>query len=220
MLKARTGKWRRLFGRYLPESKTSRILDAGCGHGALLWWLQSEGYEAADGVDISPEQIAVGESLGVKNLHLGMLEDFLKDKAEHYQMIFMRDVLEHIPKEDVCSVLRICKYSLAPGGMLVIQVPNADSPFFGRIRYGDFTHEAAYNKSSLMQLFNMVGFEPVDFKPATLVPFGPRSIKKWLAWKILSTIYKAALKVELGPGDYIVSLNIIAAARKNSKDEA
>jgi len=219
-LKARSGKWRRQFGRYLPESKTARILDAGCGHGALLWWLQSEGYEAAEGVDVSPEQIAVGTSLGVKNLNLGMLEDFLNEKTKHYKVIFMRDVLEHIPKENVCSILSVCKKSLAPGGVVVIQVPNADSPFFGRIRYGDFTHENAYNKTSLMQLFNVAGLEPVDFESATLVPFGARTFFKWLAWKIVSNVYKLALKVEIGPGNYIVSLNIIAVARNNSVDEA
>lgn len=214
-LRARARKWHLLYGEYLPTTKDAKILDAGCGHGVLLWWLQNEKYEAAEGVDISSEQIELGMSLGIKNIHLGSLQQFLENKSDYYHVIFMRDVLEHIPKGDVYAVLESCRRSLAPGGKLIIQVPNADSPFFGRIRYGDFTHEAAYNKSSLTQIFGAMGLGVVDFKPATVVKFNFGSIGKWLSWKIVSGFYGWALRAELGNGDYIVSQNIIAVAEKN-----
>jgi 2-polyprenyl-3-methyl-5-hydroxy-6-metoxy-1,4-benzoquinol methylase len=214
VLKARARKWRLLYGEYLPIIREAKILDAGCGHGVLLWWLQNEKYEAAEGVDISSEQVELGMSLGIKNIHLGSLQQFLENKENYYHVIFMRDVLEHIPKTEVHSVLEICKRSLVQGGRLVIQVPNADSPFAGRIRYGDFTHEAAYNRSSLTQIFGAIGFGVVDFKPATIVKFGFGSILKWFSWKIVSGLYQWALRAELGPGNYIVSQNIIAVAEK------
>jgi 2-polyprenyl-3-methyl-5-hydroxy-6-metoxy-1,4-benzoquinol methylase len=173
-----------------------------------------EGFAGAEGVDVSSEQIELGRSLGIRNLYVGSLEDHLRDRLNAYGVIFMRDVLEHIPKNDVCSVLDLCARSLQPGGVLVVQVPNADSPFFGRIRYGDFTHQAAYNKSSLSQLFLLAGLEPFDFRPAIVLPLTIRTVRKWLSWKFFSIMYRAGLSAELGPGDYIVSMNIVAASRK------
>lgn len=211
---ARIPKLRALYGRYLPAAKSTPILDAGCGHGTLLHWLQAEGFAGAEGVDVSAEQIELGRSLGIRNLHVGSLEDHLRQRPGAYGAIFMRDVLEHIPRHDVCSVLGLCARSLHPEGVLVVQVPNADSPFFGRIRYGDFTHQAAYNKSSLSQLFLLAGLEPFDFRPAMVLPLTIRTARKWLSWKFFSSMYRAGLSAELGPGDYIVSMNIVAAARK------
>lgn len=212
----RIPKFRALYGHYLPVEKSTQILDAGCGHGTLLYWLQSEGFAGAEGVDVSEEQIELGRSLGIRNLHVGSLENHLRQRPGTYGAIFMRDVLEHIPKHAVCSVLDLCAQSLQPGGVLVVQVPNADSPFFGRIRYGDFTHQAAYNKSSLSQLFLLAQLDPFDFRPAIVLPLTIRTVRKWLSWKFFSAIYRAGLQAELGPGDYIVSMNIIAAARKSS----
>lgn len=180
----------------------------------MLHWLQNEGFAGAEGVDVSSEQIDLGRSLGIRNLYVGSLEDHLRERPNAYGVIFMRDVLEHIPKNDVCTVLDLCAHSLQQGGVLVVQVPNADSPFFGRIRYGDFTHHAAYNKSSLSQLFLLAGLVPFDFRPAIVLPLTIRTVRKWLSWKFFSTMYRAGLSAELGPGDYIVSMNIVAAARK------
>lgn len=213
---ARIPKLRALYGQYLPAAKSTPILDAGCGHGTLLHWLQAEGFTCAEGVDVSAEQVLLGRSLGIQNLQVGSLEDYLSQRPCTYAVIFMRDVLEHIPKSDVSAVLDLCALSLQPGGILVIQVPNADSPFFGRIRYGDFTHQAAYNKSSLSQLFLLAGLEPLDFKPAIVLPLTFRTVRKWISWKFFSFMYRAGLSAELGPGDYIVSMNIVAVARKSA----
>lgn len=214
LLAARIPKFRALYGRYLPSEKSTKILDAGCGHGTLLNWLHAEGFSGAEGVDLSSEQIELGRSLGIRNLHVGSLEDHLRQRPSTYAAIFMRDVLEHIPKSDVCAVLSLCALSMLPGGVLVVQVPNADSPFFGRIRYGDITHHAAYNKSSLSQLFHLAGLEPLDFRPAIVLPLRVRTFRKWLSWKFFSFVYRAGLSAELGPSDYVVSMNIVAVAHK------
>jgi len=48
-LRARAQQWRTQFGPLLPGRKDARILDAGCGDGVLLWWLQDSGYTQAEG---------------------------------------------------------------------------------------------------------------------------------------------------------------------------
>ncbi len=59
----------------------------------------------------------------------------------------------------------------------------------------------------------LAGLEPFDFSPAMVLPLTIRTARKWLVWKIFSSIYRAGLSAELGPGNYIVSMNIVAAAR-------
>ena len=50
-ISARIPKFRALYSRFLPTAKSTPILDAGCGHGTLLNWLQAEGFVEAEGVD-------------------------------------------------------------------------------------------------------------------------------------------------------------------------
>jgi len=44
----------------LPEDKKAKIIDLGCGNGGFVYWLQQIGYQNAEGIDISAEQIETG----------------------------------------------------------------------------------------------------------------------------------------------------------------
>ena len=145
------------FGSFLPKDCHAKIIDAGCGNGSLVYWLQKRGYIHACGVDGSADQIAEGKSLGVNNLETMDLVTYLGKQPETFEVIFLRDVVEHFRKEEVLSLLKLCQSALKPGGKLVIQVPNGASPFVGRVLFGDFTHETAYTESSLSQLFLISG---------------------------------------------------------------
>lgn len=212
--KARKPGWDRNFGRFLSGRKDNRIVDVGCGAGALVWWLQSRGYANAEGIDISVEQVRIAGELGVRNVHQGDLRAFMADRSGQFDMIILRDVIEHFPKEEIIEVIEICRNGLRDGGKIVIQVPNAESPFFGRIRYGDFTHDIAFCSSSLSQLFNMFGFTNTEFHPTMPAVTGARSFARFLLWKAVEAFYKALLYAELGPGKRVVSQNIIASATK------
>ena len=37
--------------------------------------------------------------------------------------------------------------ALKPGGRWILHTANAESPFYGRVRYGDITHEQAFTQS-------------------------------------------------------------------------
>ena len=56
----RWGKARRYHIRgWLPESRTARIVDLACGGGNLLHFFVEQGYQRVEGVDISPDQVAI-----------------------------------------------------------------------------------------------------------------------------------------------------------------
>jgi 2-polyprenyl-3-methyl-5-hydroxy-6-metoxy-1,4-benzoquinol methylase len=216
------------FGEFLPEDKTSAILDVGCGSGSLVWWLQSRGFQQAAGIDLSPDQIEAGRSLSIANLHLESLPEHLERVGrDRYRLVFLRDVLEHLEPAEVLDFLDQVRTALAPGGHLVIQTPNGASPFFGRVLYGDFSHERAFTATSLSQILLLTGFEEFKFKPfeprlpkltwrSIRSPRSWRDLRRALAWKLVKRFYRFLIYAEIGEGDVIVTYNLIASARRGT----
>ncbi len=213
------------FGEFLPVERGSPILDVGCGSGALVWWLHSKGYTKAAGVDLSQDQIAAGQALKIPQLYNEGLVEHLARCEERYSLVFLRDVIEHIEPASLLDFLDLVRSALAPGGKLILQTPNGASPTFGRVLYGDFSHERAYTSTSLSQVLLLSGFEGAVFKPfePRLPRFSWRTIaspRRWkdlkraLAWSLVKRFYRFLLEAEVGKGDYIVTYNIIACATR------
>jgi len=213
---ARSFTYQKQFGRLIPSDKSARILDVGCGNGSIIWWLQKEGYYNSFGIDVSKEQIEVGKSLGVKNIMLADLKEFLRASTNSYDLIVARDVIEHFEKESIIEILALCNLALKNNSRIILQAPNAESPFFGRIRYGDFTHEVAFSSSSMHQLLKMIGFQKVSCFPSGPIVSGVKSFMRVLVWKVIEWLYKFILYAEVGrsPIERIVTQNIIVVAEK------
>ena len=91
--------------RFLPKSKSAKILDIGCGYGPLLHFLKVTGFREVFGVDISLEQIERARSLGIQEVECADIREFLKDRKGEYDCIFALDVLEHFPKSEAFEFL-------------------------------------------------------------------------------------------------------------------
>ena len=105
---------------------------------------------------------------------------------------------------------------LKSGGKFLIHVPNGESPFGGRVRYADFTHELAFTRESLSQLLNAGGFSQIHCYEDLLVPHGILSGSRWLLWKFIRGILRFYLAVETGQIDagMIFSQNLLCIAVK------
>jgi len=213
-LAVRAAAWRQLYSRFLPADRDARILDAGCGFGAVVWWLRTAGYQRAEGIDISAEQIQQAAELGIDGLVQADLEEFLQTHAATYDVILLRDVLEHFDKDAAVRVLDLIHGALKARGTLIVQAPNGESPFGGRIRYGDFTHETAFTSASISQLLRVTGFEGVGTYPVRPVVRGIKSALRFVAWRVIELIYQALLNVEVGPGRFVVTQNVLAVGHK------
>jgi 2-polyprenyl-3-methyl-5-hydroxy-6-metoxy-1,4-benzoquinol methylase len=204
--------WAKHFGPLLPADRNASIIDVGCGSGGLVWWLHQLGYQRAEGIDLGAEVIGAAHALGVPNVTQADLRTYLEARPGRYDAVILRDVIEHFTREEILQILGLVQRALRPGGSIVVQVPNAESPFFGRIRYGDFTHETAFCASSLVQVLQMTGYGNIRLRPTSPVVRSVRSLLRVALWKGVEAVYRLFLFAEVGRGHRIVTQGIIAAA--------
>ena len=106
------------------------ILEVGCAHG---WFLEQCGERGIDAVGLEPDaEIADATLRRGLRVRKGAFPAAL-DPAERYGAIVFNDVFEHLT--DPRDVLAACRRQLAPGGLLVINLPCATG-FFYRLSKG------------------------------------------------------------------------------------
>lgn len=139
------------------------ILDIGCGYGAMVATLHDLGYPNACGIDLSTEQIHTGQQLGISNLEVADINDYLKDAHPLYDCIIGLDIIEHFSKDELIILLERLEKALKPGGFLLFRTPNGDALLSSLYAMGDFTHECILNKSSALQLMQSCGLQAEVF---------------------------------------------------------
>jgi 2-polyprenyl-3-methyl-5-hydroxy-6-metoxy-1,4-benzoquinol methylase len=206
--------WRWYYGRFLPQDKNIDILDIGCGNGGFVYFLQSIGFKNTYGIDISKEQVELAHKLGIENVVQSDAMEFLRDRTETYDVIFARDLIEHFAKDEIFELLERVYSALKNNGLFIIQTPNGESPFGTLYRYGDFSHEVAFTRSSLNQILRVAGFGNTEFYPMGPVPKGLKSIVRYILWKGINTLLKFYTAIETGSFSGIFTQNILAIAKK------
>jgi 2-polyprenyl-3-methyl-5-hydroxy-6-metoxy-1,4-benzoquinol methylase len=182
---------------WLPEDKQANILEVGCGYGRLLRFFSERGYSNVTGVDISPEEVELAKKIHPNVVHENAL-DFIEKYTEQFDLIVALDLIEHFHKHEVVRFLDACRQALRPGGHLVIQTPNADSPLGLMIRYGDFTHEVCFNLNSLTKLMKVCGFSEVEGREQGPAPIGILSFGRWILWKFARLFLLCYNLIEMG----------------------
>lgn len=206
----------RLIANHFPSARDARILELGCGHGALLHFAQKAGYTDMSGVDASPAQVAAARQLGIAGVAQGELLATLKaTEAGSYDAVVAYDVIEHLTKDELLDMADEVARVLKPGGRWIIHAPNGLSPFCGVMMYGDLTHELAFTPESLTQLFLACGFRSAEFHEDPPAAHGLASaVRAWL-WKLVRQVFRVMLIVETGMTGYrVFTINLIAVAVK------
>ncbi|MDJ0849933.1 MAG: class I SAM-dependent methyltransferase [Myxococcota bacterium] len=206
-----------LIANHFPADRQLEGIDVGCGFGALVHSAREAGYANFCGVDISAEQVDTARRLGIAGVTQGdAIETLASLPPASKDLVVSFDVLEHLHKDEVLSFVDAVLAVLRPGGRWLITVPNGCSPFFGRIRYGDFTHELAFTAGSLSQVLTSSGFGRVDCYEVGPMRGGARRTARWLVWKAIRAllgVYLAAESGERGRG-VILTQNLLAVARR------
>jgi 2-polyprenyl-3-methyl-5-hydroxy-6-metoxy-1,4-benzoquinol methylase len=149
------------FLRDLPRD--SRILDVGCGVGQFLYYCQKAGFRNLEGIDMNEGQLQCArQMLPDAHLQLAMTTDYLPSRPKSYDVIVMNDVIEHIPRQVLNTVLVEIRDALKPGGFFLIKTPNMANPLCLNVRYKDFTHEAGFTETSLKQVLGEAGYADIQ----------------------------------------------------------
>jgi len=150
----------RLFLRTRPAAG-GRLLDAGCGSGLFLHYAKRH-YEVT-GIDIDGEAItAAREMYGISDVHSLSLKEFgAAFRDRRFDVITMFEVLEHL--DDPIGHVEVLKSLLAPGGVLVVSVPNRERKSFNEDKFGiaDYppNHMTRWNATALRNFITRQGFE-------------------------------------------------------------
>jgi len=142
-----------------------RLLDVGCSNGQLIYGMRRLGWNAM-GLDVNAHVLGIARRNGL-GVVFGNLEG-VPFRGASFDAINMGDVLEHVRSPRMC--LRTANRLLRPGGVVVINTPNAECGFArSTLHLANTLHfpwpqsEAPYhlyefNRHSLGRLLMEVGF--------------------------------------------------------------
>ncbi len=140
------------------EVPAGRVYDVGAASGAALWHFRKHGWTVS-GCDPSPKAVEQAKALKGIALDLGEEQDALPQLAG-LDLITLSHVLEHMfqPRQTLARV----RQALAPGGLLLFEVPCLTAP--ERNPPGLFTleHLSYFDAASVANLLAATGFEIVE----------------------------------------------------------
>ena len=160
------------------DGSTARLLDVGCGFGALGREFRARGFEVW-GVERDPKATELAARRIDRVIVADLVDEELLDKelaGNEFDVIVFSDVLEHLleARRAVANVLPF----LAPGGHVVVSLPNVANwqtrlgLLFGRFAYRDTgvldrTHVRFFTRRSTVEFVRSCGLEveSVDFTP-------------------------------------------------------
>lgn len=183
-------RWGKAYDYYLrswlPEDKGVSIVDLACGGGKLLHYLKERGYHCLQGVDISPEQVRLARQVIPEVIESDIL-DFLVEHRDRFDVILGLDIIEHFHKDEALRFLDGCCSALKLGGRLILQTPNADSPWGTVHRYNDITHEICFNPNSIERIMRLCGFRDIETREQGPIPWGysMKSTGRFLVWQAI-----------------------------------
>ena len=201
------------FRKWMPEDKDAEILDVGCGAGDLLAVFKRIGFSRLHGVDLSLPQVELARQI-IKDVTHGNAIDYLKEHKGAFDLITALDIIEHFKKDEALDFLDACFVGLRPGGRIIFQTPNAESPWGGAINCGDITHETCYTAEGLGRILRMCGFVDIESHPCGPIPRGLKSFIRWILWQAVRMCFTIYNTVEGHSGSGIYTRVFIITGKK------
>ncbi|MEO6875270.1 MAG: class I SAM-dependent methyltransferase [Opitutaceae bacterium] len=189
---------------HLPTDHHARVLDVGCGMGFALETLRGLGFSSIEGIECDATQADATRARGFASAHVIDTTAWLQARPDHYDVVLLMDVLEHIPRDAQFDFLSAIHAALKVGGRIICSVPNANSTLGTRQRYMDWTHHTSFTEHSLDFALHHGGFHQIrvlaDDGPAKRLPWLPLWRRRW--WYVrgfFRTVRRWQLMGEFGP---------------------
>lgn len=162
--------------RILLDLNCKRILDLGCGNGAMARWLHNGGFDVTGcDVDGAGVTIAAAANSGVSFKQVGVYDPPDRLGMSGFDAVYSTEVIEHLFSP--AALPRFARAVLKPGGYLILSTPyhgylkNVLIALTGKwdshhTPLWDGGHIKFWSRKTLTLLLEANGFEVVDFKGA------------------------------------------------------
>ena len=204
--------------RYLPLfadlPRDCSILELGCGPGDMLEFLGQNGFTAAEGIDLSAEQVAIARARGL-NARVADVFECLESAPQRYRVILAIDFVEHFSKDELMRLVPAIRSALEPGGSLIVQTPNGQGLFPHQIIYGDLTHMTIFTPDSLKQIFSLWEFDDFEFFDAGPAPGGWKGMTRTVAWSLIKFVANLVRRAETGKSQIVWSESLICRCTRS-----
>ncbi|HEX2833901.1 MAG TPA: class I SAM-dependent methyltransferase [Thermoanaerobaculia bacterium] len=150
------------------------VLDVGCGRGEFLTACAAAGINAR-GVDTNERSVADLVARGFQVALAGVPECFAPLAADSLGSVLAMHVVEHLPVDALFALFRESSRVLRPGGLLMIETPNAESLLIAATEFWrDPTHLAPRHPAALTLLAREHGFDIAEVRAVHELPEGTK----------------------------------------------
>ena len=147
-------------------------LDIGCGRGEFLEACRNAGIDA-QGFDVNERSVADLQKRGLQATLAGIPECFEGIKHGSVGCVVAMHVVEHLPVEHLFALFAQSARVLRPGGLLMIETPNAESMAVSASDFWrDPTHLAPRHPAALTLLAREHGFSVEEIGAVHPLPEG------------------------------------------------
>jgi hypothetical protein len=209
--KAATVFHRREICPKLPPPVAGPIVPLGCRRAGLVRLLQVDGFDA-EGIDTSSDQADLTRAARARAAQRAF-SSILAAHPVQYEAIMATDLLEHLIKLEVQTFDDVSA-ALAPGGVLLVKVPDAASSLRWHIRDDSFTYQTA---RSIRQLAVTAGFDSIISRASPCIAHALARAVRVLVRHVVRACHWIALVGETGTlRRHIVTQNPTFAAPKGA----
>ena len=148
------------------------VLDIGCGRGEFLDACKAAGIDAR-GFDINERSVADLQKRGLDVTLAGVPECFEGIRHGSIGSVLTMHVVEHLPVEHLFALFAQAARVLRPGGLFMIETPNAESIAMSASDFWrDPTHLAPRHPAALTLLAREHGFSIEEVRAIHPLPAG------------------------------------------------
>jgi len=177
------GFWKKF--REAPDFTGKRVLDLGCGYGALIADMVARGAGSCTGLDLSAERVETARRIAQEKGHAGRASFHAGDIREFpegaFDIIVSKDTFEHI--EDLKGVMDALAQRLKSGGRLYLGFgPLYNSPFGDHGWYSSlpWAHVLAGERAVVARINRKSGTHYVDLPDLGLNGLTPAEFRRYL----------------------------------------
>lgn len=208
------------FSKYIDKfnKKDISVLEIGPGLGEFVYHLNQRGIACIDVLDNDKAVLKyIKSNYKIRNSILTGDIEGVQNKLGQYSIIFLLQVLEHIPKRRYKTYIKILFKHLCPQGYLIITVPNGGTPLGLSERYNDLQHETLFTEHSLRELANyseILNYD-IEIKGYMIPPFNLINIVRIIFQKVYHLFLSILYIINAGVYIKIHNPNISLIIKKN-----